>query len=126
MRTLLCVLLLCTFALADDAEPNLDQCVADPSHAAYRIFQTKNVWTFLKLDTRSGLIWQVQWGKNPVNLPVNTLRLIAPKEQSAAGRFTLCPTRNIFNFILLDQQDGRMWDVQWNMDDKERFILILP
>lgn len=126
MKTLLCVLLLCSFAVADD-EPNLDQCLADPSHAKYRIFQTKNIWTFLKLDTRSGLIWQVQWANDaPANLPVNTLPLIPPKEVGVPGRFTLCPTRNIYNFILLDQDNGRMWQVQWSTTEKERFITILP
>ncbi len=124
MKILLGVLLLCGFAFAAD-EPSLDQCLADPSHAAYRIFQTKNIWTFLKLDTRSGLIWQVQWGENPVSVPVNKLPLTKP-EQAQAGRFTLCATRNIYNFILLDQDSGRIWDVQWSMDDKERSIAILP
>jgi hypothetical protein len=124
MRILLGVLLLSGYAFAAD-ELSLDQCLADPSHAAYRIFQTKNIWTFLKLDTRSGLIWQVQWGESPVSLPVNKLALTRP-EQAKEGRFTLCPTRNIYNFILLDQDNGRMWDVQWSMDDKERSIAILP
>lgn len=30
------------------------------------------------------------------------------------GRFTLYPTQNVFTFILLDQIDGRMWQVQWS------------
>lgn len=109
MKIVLGILLLSGFAFAAD-EPPLDQCLADPSHATYRIFQTKNVWTFLKLDTRSGLIWQVQWGENPVDLPLNKLALAKP-EQAKSGRFTLCPTKNIFNFILLDQENGRMWNV---------------
>ncbi len=38
------------------------------------------------------------------------------------GRFALCATKNIFSFLLLDQEDGRTWIVQWNPDDKKRRI----
>jgi hypothetical protein len=120
MKTLLTLILLCGVVFAED-DPPLDQCVADPSHATYRIFQTRNIWTFLKLDTRLGLVWQAQWGDNAVTLPVNSVELVK-REQAKAGRFTLCPTRNLFNFILLDQEDGRMWDVQWNQKDDARFM----
>lgn len=125
MKIILSVLLLCGFAFAADEEPPLDQCLGDPSHATYRIFQTRNIWTFLKLDTRSGIISQVQWGENTVDLPINKLALATP-EQARAGRFTLCPTKNIFTFILLDQEKGLMWAVQWSLDDKKRGIAILP
>jgi hypothetical protein len=99
----------------------LDQCVSDPGHAIYRAFQTKNVWTFLRLDTRTGLVWQIQYGDHPATLPVNSLPLVN-KQGSRAGRFMLCPTRNLFNFLLLDQDDGRMWSAQWSLEDKSRFI----
>ena len=27
----------------------------------YKLYETSNMWTFLKLDTRTGRIWQVQY-----------------------------------------------------------------
>jgi hypothetical protein len=27
----------------------------------YKLFPTKNMWTFIKLDTRNGRMWQVQF-----------------------------------------------------------------
>ena len=39
------------------------------------------------------------------------------------GRFTLYPTKNMFNFILLDQIDGNMWQVQWSMEDDKRGMI---
>ena len=36
------------------------------------------------------------------------------------GRFFLYPTVNNLNFILLDQIDGRTWQVQWNIDKDKR------
>ncbi|MEI6662551.1 MAG: hypothetical protein WCL01_10525 [Comamonadaceae bacterium] len=35
------------------------------------------------------------------------------------GRFTLYPTRNMYNFILLDQDVGRTWQIQWSTDKEQ-------
>jgi hypothetical protein len=86
----------------------------------YRIFRTQNTYTLLKLDTRTGQVWQVQWGNETHRFVTS----ISPKVLAAggkAGRFTLCPTMNIYTFILLDQEDGRAWQVQWGAENK-RFI----
>ena len=39
------------------------------------------------------------------------------------GRFTLYPTKNMYNFVLLDQIDGKMWQVQWSMEEDGRIII---
>jgi hypothetical protein len=39
-----------------------------------------------------------------------------------AGRFTLYPTTNIYTFVLLDQDTGDTWHVQWGKPD-ERFVI---
>ena len=31
--------------------------------------------------------------------------------------------QNIYNFILLDQIDGRVWQVQWSFKANERFVI---
>lgn len=33
-------------------------------NAIYQLFPTQNVWTFIKLDTRNGKMWQVQFSVN--------------------------------------------------------------
>lgn len=90
--------------------------------APYRMFRAQNVYTLLKLDTRTGLIWQVQWGVDEGYRWVQALNTKSLAESGRAGRFTLCPTLNIYTFILLDQEDGRAWQVQWGKE-KERFIV---
>jgi hypothetical protein len=80
----------------------------------------------LKLDTRSGEIWQVQWSTEPTERhvqPINTV--ILEWGNTKAGRFTLYPTPNIFTFLLLDQVDGRQWEVQWGFKPAERFIFAI-
>jgi hypothetical protein len=89
----------------------------------YKLFPTKNYWTFIKLDTRNGKMWQVHFSVaedgGQGQIPLNEQPLVSP-EKEVAGRFTLYPTENIFNFILSDQIDGNVYQVQWSMEDKNR------
>lgn len=94
--------------------------------ARFKLFPTQNMWTFLKLDTQTGQMWQVQYSikgdterfeydLNPDSLITNA--------KIVNGRFELYPTQNIYNFILLDQIDGKLWQVQWSFDEKNRAVL---
>ena len=91
----------------------------------YRLFPTKNVWTFIKLNTRNGQMWQVQYDVNGNNRFETYLNLIpqVTKEKEINDRFTLYSTQNTWTFILLDQLDGRMWQVQWSAEANNRFII---
>lgn len=86
-----------------------------------RLFQTSNVWTFLKLDTRNGKITHVQFSTegNSMEYSLNSEPLVID-ELAKPGRFFLYPTENMYNFLLIDQEDGRVWQVQWNIDADKR------
>ncbi len=92
----------------------------------YQLYPTSNMWTFLKLDTRNGKIWQVQFdvGKeeNKGQLVLNDLELV-PKEDQTVGRFTLYPTSNNYNFLLLDKIAGNVVQVQWSFDKTNRGLI---
>lgn len=90
----------------------------------YKLFPTSNMWNFIKLNTRNGKMWQVQFdtGSDRFETILNNTPLVM-KEEEENGRFTLYPTTNTFNFILLDQIDGRTWQVQWSFEKKKRMIL---
>ena len=90
----------------------------------YKLFPTQNMWTFIKLNTRNGQMWQVQYdtkGDNRIETFLNLSPLVS-KEKEINGRFTLYPTQNIYNFILLDQIDGKVWQVQWSLEFENRLI----
>lgn len=94
-------------------------------HAVYKLFPTQNMWTFIKLNTRNGEMWQVQYdvqGDNRGEVYLNFTPLVF-KDKEKNGRFTLYPTQNMWTFILLDQIDGRMWQVQWSQKAKNRGIM---
>lgn len=93
----------------------------------FKLFPTENVWTFLKLDTSTGKIWQVQYSikdSNRGEIELNDI-FMATGDAVTNGRFTLYPTKNMFNFILLDQIDGRMWQIQWSIEEENRVVLAM-
>jgi hypothetical protein len=93
--------------------------------AQYRLFPTQNIWNFIKLDTRSGLMWQVQFSLNNEGRLVSSLNQLplVLKDQEVNDRFTLYPTQNMYNFILLDQINGKTWQVQWSTTSENRMVV---
>lgn len=98
------------------------------SSVRYQLFPTQNMWTFLKLDTMTGKIWQVQYSTKGSDYRFETvlnhhaiIKLLHQKK--IIGRYTLYPTQNTYNFILLDQIDGYTYQVQWNGDKEDRMVL---
>lgn len=70
-------------------------------------------------------MWQVQYDvedDNRLETYLNFVPLVST-EKELNGRFTLNSTQNIYTFILLDQLEGKMWQVQWSMEIKNRIII---
>ncbi len=91
----------------------------------YRLYPTQNMWTFIKLNTRNGKMWQIQFdveGNNRFETYLNILPLIE-KQKEVNDRFTLYPTQNMWTFILLDQYNGKTWQVQWSIEPENRGIV---
>jgi Tfp pilus assembly protein PilV len=91
----------------------------------YKLFPTTNIWTFIKLNTRTGQLYQVQYHTEEdkrFETYLNSTSRVTP-ENEFNGRFTLYSTQNSYNFILLDQLDGKMWQVQWSIDQDKRMVL---
>lgn len=83
--------------------------------AVYKLYPTGNVWTFIKLNTRNGKLWVIQFNAD-ANKRYQSILSLTPRvtpENESNGRFTLYPTENPYNLILLDQKDGSVWQVYW-------------
>ena len=96
-------------------------------NVVYKLFPTTNMWNFVKLDTRNGKMWQVQYSVNDEDgyrgeVILNDKSLL-PNGNGNNGRFTLIPTQNMYNFILLDQQNGKTWQVQWSFEEDKRLVI---
>lgn len=127
MKRLICSIIFCFFGLLSFCqEKQITALGQDNPNASYRLFPTTNMWTFLKLNTEDGRIWQVQYAiNNDANRFETYLNLIplATGSQKKPGRFTLYPTQNMWTFILLDTVNGSTWQVQWSQNADERVIL---
>lgn len=129
MKTKLITLIFVLFTTISFAQSTSEapvQTISTDSTVVYRLFSTKNMYTFIKLDTRNGQMWQVQWSTESKYRFESTLSDISlvKKEEERNGRFFLYPTTNIYNFILLDQIDGRAWQVQWGKEGEREVIRI--
>lgn len=89
----------------------------------YKLYPTENIYTFLKLNTETGQIWQLQWAMEKekefaVIINANCLNYLG----FGTGSFELYPTKNMYTFILIDKNDGRKWHVQWGWNIEDRVI----
>ncbi|MCY1484131.1 hypothetical protein D3C87_578150 [compost metagenome] len=122
--TTLIFVIFTTISYAQSTSQPPIQNISTDSAVVYRLFSTRNMYTFIKLNTRNGQMWQVQWDtkSNQLETPISLITRIS-KEYEENGRFFLYPTTNIYNFILLDQIDGRVWQVQWSTDPELRMVV---
>jgi hypothetical protein len=92
----------------------------------FKLSPTQNLWTFLLLDSTNGRVWQVHYSLTDSvfagRLALNESEL-TPPASAHVGRFALRETQNIFTFLLLDQDDGRVWQLQWSNDATKRGIV---
>ena len=152
MKKFITVLVL-AFTLGMNAQGNEDI-------ERYKLYPTENMWTFLELDTATGLIWQIQYdvegdnrfkfvlnggtladrlmgirsyevlssleyyADNPLSIikPAKTKRLY--DDEYFIGRYKLYPTKNMYNFLLLDVTNGRVSQFQWSNDKDSKRGLV--
>ncbi len=90
----------------------------------YKLYQTDNIYTLLQLDTKTGRIEQVQWSldSNQEGSVIINDTDLSFGNGYGSGSFELYPTKNIYQFILLDKTNGRKWHVQWGMEYAKRWI----
>lgn len=87
----------------------------------YKFYPTENIYNFIKLDTHTGRIEQVQW-----SLDTNKEGSVSINNEDlswmSGSLFELYPTQNMYQFLLLDKTNGRAWHIQWGMEDTKRWI----
>lgn len=123
-------LVIATFSIDLNGQP--DSLLSSPNteytettgKVNFRLYSTTNMWNFIKLDTRDGRMWMVQYSLDAEKRFQYYLNYkpMAYGEDAIANRFILKPTKNMWNFILLDQVDGRVWQVQWSTEPNKMGI----
>ncbi len=115
-------------AMTAGAQTNSDNKVyfSPDINVTYRLFKTQNMHIFIKLNTSNGTMKLVQFStsntRDMMQADLSDIEL-ATGAEAKNGRFYLYPTDNFYTFLLLDQIDGRVWQVQWSTDPENRGIL---
>ena len=112
-------------AMAQSVDFPATEYTQDPK-ANYRLYKTKNTYNFIKLDTRTGQMEMVQWSTKSggtFTYPLSIEKRVYSVEDEIPGRFTLYATTNFYNFVLLDQIDGRTWQVQWSTEPNDMMVI---
>lgn len=127
MKKILCIAVMALVAqltFAQTVDFPATEYTQDPK-ANYRLYKTKNIYNFIKLDTRTGQMEMVQWTTSgyPGTYTLSDIKRVDNIEDEIPGRFTLYATTNFYNFVLLDQIDGRTWQVQWSTDSNEMMVV---
>ncbi len=113
-------------ALAQLPDANVPAAPRQSGEVRFTLVPTQNIWTFLLLDSKTGRVWQIHYAVSDSTfsskLPIN-LEALAPAPTARVGRFSIQATQNVYNFLLLDQDDGRVWQVQWSPNEAQRGIV---
>ncbi|MET3033001.1 MULTISPECIES: hypothetical protein [Flavobacterium] len=129
MKTAVFSLIICFIALTAPAQSHTEapSYISPDMGIAYRLIPTHYISAFIKLDTRNGQLWQLQWGTDKKkSLQPLSLQSLVPAGQEKNGRFFLYPTADAYTFILADQLDGRTWQVTWSEKAEKRGISPIP
>ena len=89
-----------------------------------KIYPTENTYISIKLDTATGRVWMVQIGlsdTDAMTVAIDDESLLYDWEEYRGGRFELYPTKNMYNFILIDTEKGYTYQVQWHTEVNKRF-----
>lgn len=127
MKTFILTMLLFV-SITAGAQTNSDNKVyfSPDTNVTYRLYKTQNMHIFIKLNTSNGTMKLVQFSTSSASdmmqADLSDIEL-ATGAEAKNGRFYLYPTDNFFTFLLLDQIDGRVWQVQWSTDPENRGIL---
>ena len=121
------ILILMLVAITISAQNNNDNKVyfSPDTNVTYRLFKTQNMHIFIKLNTSNGTMKLVQFStsstRDVMQADLSDIEL-ATGTEAKNGRFYLYPTDNFYTFLLLDQIDGRVWQVQWSTNPEDRGI----
>ena len=87
-------------------------------------YPTENMYTVLKLDSSNGILSQVHIAIERDQARAEYYINLEPLTYSGEnGRFILQKTGNMYNFVLLDTVDGRVWQIQWSYTKENRGII---
>lgn len=88
----------------------------------YEIYQTENIYILIKLNRQTGQIDLIQWSLKSKDEYIVALNSVDLSRTKGVNSFKLYPTKNMYQFILIDNASDRIWHVQWGTKLSEMWI----
>lgn len=114
------------YQIQDDGQKFLVHEATSPSNEKpnrYALFKTQNMWTFILLDKWSGLIWQCQYSVEGVDYIFSVVINSNVLSYTQSNKFTIQPMTSMYQYYLIDEESGEMWQFQWSTKgDEYRWI----
>ena len=76
----------------------------------YKLYQTDNIHNQLKLNTKTGEVYQVQDDGQTF-----LVKYAISLNNEKPNRYTLYKTKNMWTYILLDKFSGKLWQCQYSI-----------
>jgi hypothetical protein len=105
----------------------LDGIYRNINKPRFKMYQTGNNYNLLKLDTKTGGVWQIQFRMREVSAQSVAIEYwdsvgVIKEEDGWDGRFELYPTNNPYIFIMIDTGTGATYQVQWSTESDYRYM----
>ena len=93
----------------------------------FLLFPTRNNFIFFKPNTSNGEVYLIQFSLDNAESKFKTkiesyLYPLATSKEESNGRFYIYPTTS-FNYLLVDQIDGRVWQLQWGFKSEDHKLI---
>ncbi|MEQ8623610.1 MAG: hypothetical protein RJQ00_02775 [Vicingaceae bacterium] len=110
------------YQIQDDGQRflvSLSVIYGDDNPGKFQLFKTQNMWTYILLDTHNGRLWQCQYSvegaENRFCLDINPYELT----DSEKSIFTIQPMTSMFQYYLLNEENGELWKFQWSVEGED-------
>ncbi|MPY07333.1 hypothetical protein [Moraxella catarrhalis] len=90
----------------------------------YDLVKTKNMWTYILVDSFHGKLWQCQYSIKGDNYRFCETINGTALAKTNTRKFTIEPMTSMFQYYLINQQNGKMWQFQWSNKSEDGYIWI--
>jgi hypothetical protein len=114
------------YQIQDDGQRFLVHDATTPNNEKpnrYALYKTENLWTYILLDKFSGKLWQCQYSVQGTEYISSWVINSNELSSSQSNKFSIQPMTSMFQFYLINDETGDMWQFQWSTKgDEYRWI----
>ncbi len=86
----------------------------------YKLYQTDNIYNQLKLNTKTGEVYQIQSDGQ-----LFLVHSASTPYSEKSNRYALYKTENMWTYILLDKFSGKLWQCQYSVEGVDKILSVV-